>query len=116
MKSSLHFEVETSFLKRVVPNLPSNVDTARLHERKIANFLYKKAETDKGSPLNEAEKKHIRDTVLPKFLTARLLAAKTVSEDYGSFMFYNLPDVDAHDYLSGVSYILYKMNSIYSVK
>jgi hypothetical protein len=48
--------------------------------------------------------------------TARLLAAKTVSEGYGSFMFYNLPDGDAHDYLSGVSYILYKMNSIYLVK
>ena len=47
----------------------SNVDTARLHERKIANFLYKQAEKTKGSPLNEAEKKHIRDDILPKFLT-----------------------------------------------
>ena len=42
-------------LKMFVAKLSSNVDTARLHERKIANFLYKQAEKTKGSPLNEAE-------------------------------------------------------------
>ena len=41
-------------------------------KEKIANFLYKQAEKTKGSPSNEAEKKHIRDDVLPKFLTDKI--------------------------------------------
>ena len=61
----------------------SNVDTARLHERKIANFLYKQAEKTKGSPLTEAEKKHIRDTVLPKFLTDKISMKNAYEAELG---------------------------------
>ena len=63
--------------------LSSNVDTARLHERKIANFLYKKAETEKGSPISESEKKHIRDTVLPKFLTDKIATKNAYEAELG---------------------------------
>ena len=70
-------------LKMFVAKLSSNVDIARLHERKIANFLYKKAETDKGSPLNEAEKKHIRDAVLPKFLTDKISMKNAYEAELG---------------------------------
>ena len=70
-------------LKMFVAKLSSNVDTARLHERKIANFLYKQAEKTKGSPLNEAEKKHIRENVLPKSFSEKIAMKNAYETELG---------------------------------
>lgn len=46
--------------------------------------------------------------------TATSLASRTVSDGYGIYLYYNLPDADSHTYLSSVSTALYGFNTVYS--
>jgi len=46
--------------------------------------------------------------------TATSLANRTVSGNYGIYLYYNLPNTDVHTYLSGVSNALYGKPTVYS--
>ena len=46
--------------------------------------------------------------------TAASLATKTVSNGYGVYLYYNLPDADSHTYLSSVSNKLYGKSTVFS--
>jgi len=45
--------------------------------------------------------------------TATSLANRTVSEGYGIYLYYNLPDADTHTYLSGISNALYGFGTVF---
>ncbi len=46
--------------------------------------------------------------------TAKSLATKTVSNSYGIYLYYNLPNTDQHTYLSGISQALYGSATTYT--
>lgn len=46
--------------------------------------------------------------------TATSLATQTVSNGYGIYLYYNLPDADSHTYLSSISTALYGFNTVYT--
>jgi len=46
--------------------------------------------------------------------TAASLATRTVSDGYGIYLYYNLPNADSHTYLSGVSNALYGFSTVFN--
>jgi hypothetical protein len=45
---------------------------------------------------------------------AASLATRTVSDGYGIYLYYNLPNADSHTYLSSVSNALYGLNTVFN--
>ncbi|CAM4170789.1 Glycosyl hydrolases family 18 [Pedobacter westerhofensis] len=46
--------------------------------------------------------------------TAASLATRTVSDGYGIYLYYNLPNADSHTYLSNISNALYGFGTVYN--
>lgn len=46
--------------------------------------------------------------------TATTLASRTVSDGYGIYLYYNLPNADSHTYLSSISSALYGANTVFT--